>query len=55
MTVVCADCEREGRPAVLWERAPLEDRSDTHGYCGEHLARVHAEIRVRFGRAALPS
>ena len=34
--VMCAWCEQEGRPASLGERAPLEDRSKTHGICRRH-------------------
>jgi hypothetical protein len=36
MRVTCAWCQHEGRPAVLGERAPLEDPAETHGICRRH-------------------
>ncbi len=47
MIVVCASCQKEGRPAFLREKPPLEDRTVSHGYCGEHEARLRAELRAR--------
>ena len=36
MKVSCAWCQREGRPASLGERAPLDDPAETHGICRRH-------------------
>ncbi len=40
MRVVCAWCERDGAPAFMGERDPLEDPSVTHGICPRHLTLV---------------
>jgi hypothetical protein len=45
MIVVCAWCQAEGRPAVLAEREPLEDRSSTHTACAQHRAALYEELR----------
>ena len=37
MKVVCAWCERDGIPAFMGEREPLDDPSTTHGICPRHL------------------
>ncbi len=37
MKVVCAWCERDGVPAFMGEREPLDDPSITHGICPRHL------------------
>jgi len=36
VVVTCGWCEEEGRPAGLGERAPLDDKSKTHGICRRH-------------------
>jgi hypothetical protein len=36
MRVTCAWCQREGEPASLGERAPLDDQAETHGICRRH-------------------
>jgi len=36
MRVTCAWCQREGEPASLGERAPLDDPAETHGICRRH-------------------
>ena len=36
MRVMCAWCQREGEPASLGERAPLDDPAETHGICRRH-------------------
>jgi len=36
MRVTCAWCQREGEPANLGERAPLDDPAETHGICRRH-------------------
>lgn len=40
MRVVCAWCEREGRPALLREEPPLDVTTVTHGICDRHTAAV---------------
>ena len=45
MIVVCAWCEAEGRPYVLTEREPLEDRSFTHTVCTRHRAELLEQLR----------
>lgn len=45
MIVVCAWCQAEGRPYVLSEREPLDDRSQTHTACAEHRAVLLEELR----------
>jgi hypothetical protein len=36
MRVTCAWCQRDGEPASLGERAPLDDPAETHGICRRH-------------------
>lgn len=36
MKVSCAWCQREGQPASLGERAPLDNPAETHGICRRH-------------------
>src|SRR5207245_4316152 len=36
MKVVCALCEREGKPAYLDEREPYDNPATTHGICSRH-------------------
>src|SRR4029453_3730148 len=40
MKVTCAWCQREGEPASLGERAPLDDPAETHGICRRHTLRL---------------
>jgi len=40
----CAWCQREGGPAFLGERAPLDDESETHGVCRRHLQHILAAL-----------
>ncbi len=44
MKVLCAWCQREGKPALLGEREPFDDPKETHGICGEHAHRLMAEL-----------
>lgn len=44
MTVVCAWCQQQGRPAVIGEKAP-RDGGVTHGICDDHAILLLAEIR----------
>jgi hypothetical protein len=36
MKVVCAACEREGKPSYLGEREPYDNSAVTHGMCSRH-------------------
>ena len=40
----CAWCQREGGPAFLGEREPLDDVSETHGVCRRHLQNILAAL-----------
>ncbi len=40
----CAWCQREGGPAFLGEREPLDDESETHGVCRRHLRHILAAL-----------
>lgn len=42
MKVLCAWCVRDGRPALLREKLPLADASETHGLCGDHFTSLRA-------------
>ncbi len=49
MTVVCSWCRYEGLPGVIGEKAPFEDRRETHGICPSHRIQVRAgwtEVRL---------
>ena len=48
--VLCAWCVRDGRPAFLREKLPLEDPSETHGLCGAHFSSLSARV----GRVVTP-
>ncbi len=36
MKVICASCEREGKPAYLGECEPYDNPATTHGLCQRH-------------------
>jgi hypothetical protein len=40
MKIVCAWCERDGAPAFLGEREPLDDPTISHGICPRHMAQL---------------
>lgn len=42
MTVVCSWCRHEGLAGVVGEKAPFEDRRETHGICPSHRIQVRA-------------
>jgi hypothetical protein len=42
MTVVCSWCRHEGLAGVFGEKAPFEDRRETHGICPSHRIQVRA-------------
>ena len=45
MRIVCSWCRREGRNGLVGEKAPLEDRRETHGICIAHRVAVQAGWR----------
>lgn len=42
MQVICSWCRGEGRVGFVGEKAPLEDRRETHSICIEHQQVVQA-------------
>jgi hypothetical protein len=44
MKVICASCRVEGRPGNLGEKPPLDDPTETHGYCPRHAALLLASL-----------
>ena len=44
MRVICASCRVEGKSGDLGEKAPFDDPSETHGYCGRHAALLLASL-----------
>ena len=36
MTIICSWCRGEGLSGVVGEKAPLDDRRETHGICTTH-------------------
>lgn len=51
MTVVCSWCRHEGLAGVFGEKAPFEDRRETHGICPSHRIQVRAGwMESRFGQ-----
>jgi hypothetical protein len=40
MKVVCAACEREGKPGYLGECEPYDNPATTHGICSRHKAQA---------------
>ncbi len=44
MKLLCAWCEKEGKPAFLADVEPLEDPSKTHGICPAHRRQVEDEV-----------
>lgn len=49
MKLLCAWCQKEGKPALMAETEPLEDKRETYGICPDH--RVQLEARVAAYRA----
>lgn len=50
MKVVCIYCEKEGVPAVIREKEPLDDPRVTHGVCRRHHLQVREEVEALWGR-----
>ncbi len=54
MKLVCAWCAKEGKPALMAEKEPLSDPTETHGLCPDHRKQVEGELeRHRTAAAAL--
>lgn len=52
MKVICSWCWGEGRIGLVGEKAPLDDRRETHGICREHqiaMRSVNGKKSVRQG------
>jgi hypothetical protein len=47
MKVVCAWCQQEGRPALLWEDKSYDLPVESHGICEDHSVRLLHTIRIR--------
>lgn len=47
MRALCSWCQAEGSPALLGEREPLENPTDTFGVCPRHMAAVLTAPRLR--------
>jgi len=46
MKILCAWCLKEGKPALMAEREPLDDPTETHGICPEHRLQVEDELEL---------
>ncbi|MBI5628148.1 MAG: hypothetical protein HY953_04450 [Candidatus Rokubacteria bacterium] len=44
MKIICSGCRTEGRPALLGEREPLDDPTETHGVCRRHKLELLARL-----------
>ena len=44
MKIVCAWCKQEGRSAVLGEREPFDDPTETHGVCSVHSEKLMEQL-----------
>jgi len=42
MKIICSWCRGEGQQGVVGEKAPLDDRRETHGICTTHRLAVQA-------------
>ena len=47
MKLICAWCEKEGKPCLMAEVEPLADDSTSHGMCGEHRRELEERLRQR--------
>ena len=45
MRIICSWCRGEGQIGLVGEKAPLEDRRETHGICTNHRLAVQARWR----------
>ncbi len=44
MKIICSWCRQEGLPALLGEREPLDDPTETHGVCRRHKLQLLAKL-----------
>jgi hypothetical protein len=51
MKVVCAWCQKEGRPALIREEGSDDAPFESHGICDVHSVKLLHEIRMRLRRA----
>jgi len=51
MKVVCALCQREGRPGLIREDDPCDAPLESHGICDDHSVKLLYEIRMRLRQA----
>lgn len=47
MKLICAWCRKEGKPALMADKEPLDDSSESHGLCPDHRKQVEEEL-IRF-------
>lgn len=46
MKLLCAWCEKEGKPALIAEVEPKDDPTPTHGMCPTHRAEAEKELEA---------
>ena len=51
MRLLCAWCEKEGKPALIAEVPPLADPTPTHGMCPAHREQAEKEIEALRAKA----
>jgi len=44
--IICAWCLKEGKPALMGEREPLDDPRESHGICEEHRFQIEEELEA---------
>ncbi len=52
MRLICAWCEKEGRPSYLADVEPREDPRETHGICPDHRREVEKRVIALRAEAA---
>ncbi len=46
MHIICSWCRKEGQSGLVGEKAPLDDRRETHGICRHHYEKAQMEWRL---------
>lgn len=46
MKIICSWCRKEGKVALVGEKAPLYDMRETHGICVVHRQHIEAGWRT---------
>jgi hypothetical protein len=54
MKVTCAYCAKEGKPALIREKEPLDDPTVTHGICVDHCRQLYQEMEIMRRRLVAP-